>query len=42
MANVETIKLVGQLNGCMVIKYQVFMMDLILSFDLMIINLESP
>ena len=34
MANIEAIKCVGQLDGCMVIMYQVFIPDLILSFDL--------
>ena len=36
MANVEAIKYVSQLNGigCMVIKYQIFMTNLMLSFDL--------
>ena len=34
MANVEAVKCVSQLNGCLVIRYQVFMTNLILSFDL--------
>ena len=34
MANVEAIKYVSQLHGCQVLWYQVFMMNLILSFDL--------
>ena len=34
MADIEVIKCVCQLNGCLVIRYQVFMMNLILFFDL--------
>ena len=35
MADVEAIKYVSQLDGCIVIRYQVFMSSFILSFDLM-------
>ena len=38
MANVEAIKWVSHLNGYMVIRYQVFMKNLILSFDLVAIQ----
>jgi len=34
MADVKAIKCVSQLDGCMMRRYQVFMSDLILSFDL--------
>jgi len=30
----EAVKCVSQLNGCLVIRYQVFITNLILSFDL--------
>ena len=34
MTDVETFKCISQLNGWMVIKYEVFMTDLIFTFDL--------
>ena len=34
MADIEAIKYVSQLDGFMVIRYQVFMMNLVLSVDL--------
>ena len=34
MTDVEAIKCISQLNGCMVIRYQVFMTDLIFTLDL--------
>jgi len=34
MADIEAIKGVSQLDGCIMIKYQVFMTNLILSLDL--------
>jgi len=34
MADVEANKCVSQLDGCMTIRYHVFMVNLILSFDL--------
>ena len=34
MADIEATKCVIQLDGCMVIRYQVFMMNLVLSLDL--------
>ena len=34
MTDIEAIKCISQLNGCMVIRYQVFMTDLIFSLDL--------
>ena len=34
MADVEAIKCVSQLDGCIMIRYQIFMSSLIFSFDL--------
>ena len=34
MADIEAIKCVSQFNGCLVIRYQVFMTNLILLLDL--------
>ena len=34
MTDVETFKCISQLNGCMVIRYEVFMTDLIFTLDL--------
>jgi len=34
MADVKAIKCVNYLDGCIVVRYQVFMLNLILSFDL--------
>jgi len=34
MVNIKAIKCVSQFNGCMVIRYQVFVTKLVLSFDL--------
>ena len=34
MTDIETFKYISQLNGCMVIRYEVFMTDLIFTLDL--------
>ena len=40
MTDIEAFKCISQLNGCMVIRYEVFVMDFIFTLDLVDDQLE--